>query len=385
MDVLHPATNTQISLLNPDVKPAQRDSCKVAEAASSPCKESLDFNKRGLFIGGCPKSGTTLLLAMLDSHPQLVVLPEETFYLEDRRHYLELKDNQAKLHRLLERTDIRLLARGYFEPARECNSVDARNYTRFDYKRFVALVEDLANQSWMNDSLLFSEMIRAYSMVLETDWRNCVRWVEKSTSNEVRADALNELFPDAKLIQIVRDPRAVFASRKRRMMNVAGRYTKAHRLVREWNRSSQEIPPLRRNPARFLVIRYEDLVGKPDEIMKTVCKLSGIEFTSTILEPTRAGEGWEGNSAFHAAFHGISHAPVDQWKDYLTKHEIWWIELHCRKGMELADYPLQTDGRFSLWRWLKRLPGESWNGYIRARRASLCQCLGLLKECRYDR
>jgi len=52
--------------------------------------------------------------------------------------------------------------------------------------------------------------------------------------------------------------------------------------------------------------------------------------------------------------------------------------------MELANYPLQTDARFSPGRWLKRLPGESGNGYVRARRASLCQLLGLLPACRYE-
>jgi hypothetical protein len=52
--------------------------------------------------------------------------------------------------------------------------------------------------------------------------------------------------------------------------------------------------------------------------------------------------------------------------------------------MKLANYPFQTNARFSLSLWLKRLPGESWAGYVRARRASLCQWLGLLKECRYD-
>ncbi len=385
--------NANVAMANSDTKAGFRRSNDtrlskplfVAEPVASAYEEACDFNKRGLFIGGCPKSGTTLLLALLDSHPQLVVLPEETFYLEDRQYYLALKSHQARLRRLLEETGLRLLAKGWFEPARECNSADARDYTSFDYKRFVALAEDLTNQPWINDSLLFSEMIRAYAMALGVDWRNCVRWVEKSTSNEVRAGALDELFPDAKLIQIVRDPRAVFASRKKRLMNRFGCHTKAHRLVREWNRSSQEIPRLRRDPFRFLVIRYEDLVKNPNNVLKTVCRLNGFDFTDRMLEPTRAGESWRGNSTFQGAFSGIKTTPVDQWKDYLTENEIWWIELHCRKGMELANYPLQTDGRFSLLRWLKRLPGESWSGYIRARRASLCQLLGLLKECRYDK
>jgi len=31
-----------------------------------------------VFLGGHPKSGTSLLRALLDSHPQLVVYPEES-------------------------------------------------------------------------------------------------------------------------------------------------------------------------------------------------------------------------------------------------------------------------------------------------------------------
>ena len=367
------------------MEPEKSNSAGHVESVSSAYREARDFNKRGLFIGGCPKSGTTLLLALLDGHPQLAVLPEETAFLEDRREYLTLKTHQAKLRRLLEKTELRLLANGWFEPEREGNSADARNYTHFDCRRFVALAEALTNQPWMNDALLFSETIRAYAMVLGADWRNCLGWVEKTPSNAVCPDALDELFPDARLIQLVRDPRAVFASRKKRLLHRCGCYAKAHRLVREWNHSSREIPRLRRNPSRFLVIRYEDLVKNPEEVMRKVCRLGGFDFSERLLEPTRAGRGWQCNSSFQQTLKGITATPVDQWKDYLTEQEVWWIEMHCRKGMELANYPLQTDGRFSLWRWLKRLPGESWSGYVRARRGSLYQLLGLLRECRYDK
>ncbi len=347
--------------------------------------DAIEFSRHGLFIGGCPKSGTTLLLSMLDGHPQLVVLPEETFYLEERRRYEALPDHMARLKWLLEKSNLRILGTGTVGPQKGTGP-NEREYNRFDFPRFVALAKELVGQPGMNDALLFSEVVRAYAMVLGLDWKNCVRWVEKSTSNEVQHEAMAKLYPDAKLVKVVRDPRAVFASRKKFVMdNPERQHTKAHRLVREWNRSAREIPRLRQQPERFLVIRYEDLVKNPEEIIQAVCRHAGIDFAETLLQPTRVGADWGGNSAHHAGFSGVDASTADLWRKKLSPHEVWWIELHCRKGMEIAGYALETSAKFSIWRWLKRLPDESWSGYGRARRASFCQWLGLIKECRYDK
>src|SRR5207248_5894792 len=40
----------------------------------------LPFDQRACFVAGQAKSGTTLLAALLDSHPELLVLPQETAY-----------------------------------------------------------------------------------------------------------------------------------------------------------------------------------------------------------------------------------------------------------------------------------------------------------------
>ena len=235
----------------------------------------------------------------------------------------------------------------------------------------------------MNDSLLLSETVRAYAITTGRNWRDCVRWVEKSTTNEACSGALFELFPEAKLLQVVRDPRAVFASRKKRLLNMSGCYTKAHRLLRGWNQSSRQVPRLMERRDQYLVLRYEDLIQAPRESLEGVCRFIGIEFLPELLAPTRGGRQWQGNSSFHNSFSGISAQSVDHWKSELSANEVWWVEMHCRQGMLVAGYPLQTDGRFSLRRWLKRLPGESQGGYLRARRGSLCQLAGLLEDCKY--
>ncbi len=350
-------------------------------------REAIEFNKRGLFIGGCPKSGTTLLMSLLDNHPQLVVLPEETSYLEDRPRYLALKNYQK-------------LSCAACCRKRACNFWTGAGGSRFLIAtarmraRTVILItttslpwpQRFINRPWINDSLLFfGGGSRAYGLALGYGLLGAalVGW-KKRPRTESHLDVLNELFPEAKLIQIIRDPRAVFASVKNRIMSQYGSHTKAHRLVRSWNRSAREISRLLQDPFRFLVVRYEDLVRTPRKVLETICRFGGFDFSENMLEPTRAGNGWQGNSAFHKTFSGISTASLDQWKDTLTEEEVWWVEMHCRKGMKLANYPLQTSAHFSWSRWLKRLPGESLWGYLRGRRGSLCQRAGLLKECQYD-
>jgi len=356
---------------------------KAAETIAG-LEEIHSFNRRALFLGGAPKSGTTLLLSLLDGHPKLVVLPEETHFLEQYPRYAALGSFSAKLRRLLEQSDLRVLIQGRSLPKKVSPSPDVRDYQGFDHDRFVQMVTSAVEQPWMDDSLLLSETARAYAIAAGCNWRECICWVEKTPANTDDPETLFRLFPEAKLLQVVRDPRAVFASRKKRLVNRYGRYAKSHRLVREWNRSSRQVPKLLSRGDHYMVIRYEDFVQAPRAGLEQVCRFIGIECLPELFSPTRGGKHWEGNSSFQNGFSGISADSVDHWKKELTEDEVWWIEMHCRPGMQLAGYSLQTEGKFSLSRWLKRLPGESWIGYLRARRGSLCQLAGLLEHCRYD-
>ncbi|MDB6021015.1 MAG: sulfotransferase [Pedosphaera sp.] len=359
-------------------------SSSVVRETEGDFTEASEFNRRGLFVGGCPKSGTTLLLTLLDSHPQLVVFPRETHYLDEGRKYAALGDFQAKLRHLIARSEMQSVESAWLDNSPEPGNGVTSIHSGFDFKQFTRLAEKFVNQRGMNNSLLLSETVRAYAAAMGHDWRRCVRWVEKTPSNVPYSDDLFRLFPEAKLIHILRDPRAVFASRRRLHLNRLGCYTKAHRLVREWNHSTRQIKRLEKHRGNYLVIRYEDLIQRSREVMEKICQFAGIDFLPVLLEPTHAGKEWHGNSAFYTAFTGIDSQPLDKWQEELTEDEIWWVDLHCRKGMMLAGYEPKTKARFSFARWSKRLPGESWGGYLRARKSSLCQMAGRLEDCRYD-
>src|SRR5512137_1575478 len=115
----------------------------AAEPAAAETQGVLEevraFNRRGLFLGGAPKSGTTLLLSLLDGHPKLVVLPEETHFLEEYPSYAALGSFQDKLRRLLEKSDLRLLGQGRGAPSSEAPSSNVRDYSGFDHDRFARL------------------------------------------------------------------------------------------------------------------------------------------------------------------------------------------------------------------------------------------------------
>lgn len=346
--------------------------------------EIVGFNRRALFLGGCPKSGTTLLLALLDGHPALATLPAETHYLEELAKHAGRRSPQANLRALLSHLAPDKPNGERFERVHGQKPADASAQTAFDFDRFSRLAAEFAAKPWVNDSLLLSETIRAHATVARADWRGCVRWVEKTPSNIAHTDDLFRLYPEAKLIHIVRDPRAIFASRRRRLLNRYGTHKKAHRLVREWNQSVRQITRLGARRGQYLLLRYEDLAQNSRAVLHQVCRFVGIEFLPVLLQPTLGGKPWSGNSTFFDALPGINAAPVNQWKTELSDEEIWWVEYHCREGMNLTGYPLLTGGRFSWRRWARPLPHESWSGYLRARKSSLCQWGGLLEDCRYE-
>ncbi len=92
---------------------------------------------RPLFICGHPKSGTSLLKALLDNHPQLVVYPEETVFF---RRYLPLAQEKEFAEKIA-------LADQYlthiFEWNQDAPPSHQANYPDRDYSVFsVAQVRD---------------------------------------------------------------------------------------------------------------------------------------------------------------------------------------------------------------------------------------------------
>jgi hypothetical protein len=208
-----------------------------------------------IFIVGVGRSGTTLLMAMLNAHSD-VVFPPETHFL---RHFVvpNPRATRAQATEMIARD--RYVQRLGF-------SADG-----------IALgfPEDRADSRWHD----------AYSTMLAEVKRRAGKPIvgDKDPKNVEYLPLLHELFPRAKVLHMVRDPRDVLASRmragwsKRRplLLNVLA-YRAQLRMGRNEGR--------RRFGDRYMEVQYERLISEPRETLAVVCRFLGVSYDPQMLE-----------------------------------------------------------------------------------------------------
>lgn len=205
-----------------------------------------------IFIGGLFKSGTTLLRTILGQHPNIAA-GLETYWFD-----LDWDDLSG------EKTRERLRRLAVF------------------YSRELPELEQMAAQS-PNVGIFITQLFQDYARK-----QGKARWAEKTPGNIIHNQRLFQLWPNAKLIHVVRDPRDVLASLRR-----AKKWDDPDYFADLWCKffrsaeKAKQAPPW--CPGHFIEIRYEQLVSDTEAAMRCV-----IDFTDEPWHPA-AGK-FEGSS-----------------------------------------------------------------------------------------
>ncbi|MEX1295981.1 MAG: sulfotransferase [Candidatus Limnocylindrales bacterium] len=187
-----------------------------------------------IFVIGSPRSGTTLVRLILDSHPN-ISCGEETHFLRD------------------------------------LESVVGRNWD-------LVATYGLPREWWIEHLRGLYEAFQAE--VLARNGK--VRWAEKDPTYTLRLPFIEELFPTALYVHLLRDGHDVVASFRDRWG-----YRSAARAARsEWARYVDAARALgRRLPDdRFLELRYEALVADPDTQGRRLFDFLGEPWDPSVLE-----------------------------------------------------------------------------------------------------
>jgi hypothetical protein len=294
----------------------------------------VELRDHPIFICGHPKSGTSLVRAILDSHPQLVVYPEETIFF---RRFLPQSADLYKDSRLelAERYLIQIFSWNRQNPPPSQAGYLDRDYTEISFAEVRENMRQLVERK--NDHIgdILSAAVLAYGLVCAKITPSTQYWVEKSPYNEYFAKQIYTWWPEAKCIHVIRDPRDNYASYRRKHPDWSAEFFSAN-----WNRSTEAGIQNQEQfgDDNYYLIRYEDLVQSPDSSLENLSSFLHIEHDSTLTSPTRAGQQWSGNSMFADQFQSISTSPIGRWVENLTMPEATVIEMMTKPFMHKLGY-----------------------------------------------
>ncbi|HYR22088.1 MAG TPA: sulfotransferase [Chthoniobacterales bacterium] len=325
---------------------------------------ALPFDQRACFIAGQAKSGTTLLAALLDNHPELLVLPQETAYFPTVLTKYRDASRRAQFDYLTKESFSRVLFGG--EPKwRE------HEYANFPQQKFFEAFERVAFNPANTQRDLLALMAESYASAIGGPLDRIQRWIEKTPANRNHVDEIFARFPQAKLLVTLRDPRAILATQIALEQTRKTRRFSVYYVIAHWRVAARLARRVRSGDISGLFVQFEQLVNEPATVMKNVCDYLEIGFDPDIvLVPTKIGQPWGGNSAAQIAFSNVSAEPASRWERELSEDEIGWVEWHCRDLMPEFGYESRLSAR-SLRHFAKPIRGERTREYLKSRAYSI--------------
>lgn len=226
-----------------------------------PVKCQEDTQTPPFFILGSGRNGSTLLSALLNQHPELMIPPEQWVLYEMIIKY--------KLFNFHSWNDLVNLMLGLIaDPG--SNEGWATDFT--------PLYTELKQLS--KEDRCLQEIIDAiYSLHGDQQEQQFECWGEKSPINTVYLKFIYPVYPDSQYIFLLRDGRDVVSSmvkNNNREINFA---------IWKWKHSIRMYRWIRKRVSedQLLLVRYEDLVRQPESTLKKLTQFLNISFSKNIL------------------------------------------------------------------------------------------------------
>jgi hypothetical protein len=211
------------------------------------------------FIVGRGRSGTTLLRAMLTSHPEMAI-PHETHFIvplsRDRRAISS--DGEVRPGPLMEQL-----------------------FKKPGFKNMELEESEVRTEFAARPPTTYQEAIRGL-FALYARKHGKARYGDKTPINVIHIEYLARLFPEAKFIHMIRDGRNVALSQLElefgQMEDLWDAAVYWRRFVKRGRKAGAEL-----GPARYCELRYEDLLDEPEQTLRSMSEFLELEFDESML------------------------------------------------------------------------------------------------------
>jgi len=267
-------------------------------------------------IVGMGRSGTSLLQAMLSSHPAVIIPNETQFYTVIAR----------RQHRFasLQRPEVYRKAVDYVLRTRQVRQMALEADT-------VHRLAEAGNPSW---DTIFLALLTAYGMK-----HGAKRVGEKSPGHLLYVGHLKDIFPAARFIQIVRDPRGTINSLRKApfgsrsiMMGIQS-WRRSYALQQKWHAEL--------GPTRSYCVTYESLVREPRAVLESICRFLDMTFDPQMLAHDQrkvTGFGAWQQGHMQNTLKPVFTSSIEKWRQDLRPVQIAMIEEELKSEMEGLGY-----------------------------------------------
>jgi hypothetical protein len=266
-----------------------------------------------VFIAGPDRSGTTLMFALLASHPDVSMARRTNMWRYFHRRYGDLSD-AANLDRCLE------------------------EMVRYKRMRHLHPDRDRIRREFLQGEPSYGRLFALFH-VHHAERAGKRRWGDKSLHTEHYAERVFAEFPDARIVHMIRDPRDRYASVRKRYGRDLSRVGAA---TGRWLLSTRAgLRSRARHPNRYLMVRYEDLARTPEATVRRVCAFIGVEYSPAMVAMDGAPQHRDagGNSSFGDLQPGaISTQAIGRFRRVLSPAEIAFIQLLSGREMGALRY-----------------------------------------------
>lgn len=337
--------------MTPSQRPAtdgsQADSVE-APGAPSPGRDVAGHAPRrepeAIFVVGVSRSGTTLMRMILGRHSRIAIAPENHYLghlvpWEGARHDFrragDLRDDAAVR---------RLVARIYSDGFQRGSRLrESSPFWRWLARRVPrAELEQRLLAGERSERGVFTAVLRSYA-----DRRHKPIFGEKTPAHIRWADTLLEWYPTARIVHMIRDPRAVFRSELKRrsahpesfpyrlLVRVPALLRGFILLEVAWawaDAVARHRALSRRYPDSYRLVRFEDLVRDPETTTDRLCEFLGVTPERVMLKQRVVSRGERlGETGFDAG-------AADRWRVAVTPGEARWLGWLLGRRIEEMGY-----------------------------------------------
>jgi hypothetical protein len=288
------------------------------------------MNQAPIFIVGVPRSGTTLLAAMLAAHSRMSCGPETHFF-----RYLSKIDPGSLCDKETwpgPAIDF-LYSVTYpsFSESERKNLVDKYEVERQQVEEYLTAREPLISN-------ILSSVTEQYMRTMAK-----VRWVEKTPDHIKHVDLIRKYFPESPIIRIQRDPRDVAVS----LTKVPWGAPSFPRALLFWKKFVEASEKFFCTDRNSYTLRYEDLISSPVKELQRLCQFIGEDFEETMLDTSFTGKQVNTQNVpwKEKASQPIDVSRISIWRNVLTNQENQFAEAFIGDHLEKYGYPRQESFR----------------------------------------